>query len=179
MVAAVLVSVSFVRLQAGIGSDPRPQERARALSVREIRLELLLLLAFVVVYREVFETILFLIALWSEGSSLPVIAGGAAGAGALALIASALLRYSQRLPVTQFFSLSSILIAVLAVVLAGKGVAALQEAGLVDTWPMPGVPRVEWLGIYPTRESVFLQAATAAVLLLGFWYTGRTPAADR
>ena len=50
---------------------------------------------------------------------------------------------------------------------------------LCKMWPMPGVPRVEWLGIYPTRESVFLQAATAAVLLLGFWYTGRTPAADR
>jgi len=55
--------------------------------------------------------------------------------------------------VTQFFSLSAILIAVLAVVLAGKGVAALQEASLVDTWPMPGVPRVELLGIYPTREA--------------------------
>jgi hypothetical protein len=55
---------------------------------------------------------------------------------------------------TQFFGLSSILIAMLAVVLAGKGVAALQEAGRVDIWPMPGVPRVEWLGIYPTRERV-------------------------
>lgn len=153
------------------------EKLSRALSARSAWF--LLLLAFVVVYREVFETILFFIALWSEGSSLAVIAGGAAGAGALAGVAWALLRYSRRLPVTQFFSLSSILIAVLAVVLAGKGVAALQEAGLVDVWPMPGVPRVELLGIYPTRESVFVQLATAAVLVVGFWYAGRASAADR
>ncbi len=91
-----------------------------------------------------------------------------ADAGALTIIAWALLRYSRRLPVTRFFSLSAILIAVLAVVLAGKGVSALQEAGLVDTWPMLGVPRIELLGIYPTREGVIVQLVTAAVLLLGF-----------
>lgn len=149
----------------------------RALSARSAWF--LLLLAFVVVYREVFETILFFIALWSEGSRVAVLAGGAAGAGALAIIAWALLRYSRRLPITQFFSMSSILIAALAVVLAGKGVAALQEAGLVDTWPLNGVPRVELLGIYPTRESVIAQVATAAVLLVGFWCTGRASKADR
>jgi high-affinity iron transporter len=180
LAAAVLVSVGLWmhgKAQADVWQRYVREKLSRALSARSAWL--LLLLAFVVVYREVFETILFFIALCSEGSSLPVIAGGVAGAGALAIIAWALLRYSRRLPITQFFSLSSILIAVLAVVLAGKGVAALQEAGLVDTWPMPGVPRVEWLGIYPTRESVFLQAATTAVLVLGFWYTGRTPAANR
>jgi len=104
---------------------------------------------------------------------MPLVAGGAAGAGVLAIVAWVLLRYSRRLPVTQFFSLSAILIAVLAVVLAGKGVVALQEAGLVDTSRMPGIPRVELLGIYPTRESVFVQLATALILILGFWHIGR------
>lgn len=150
------------------------EKLSRALSARSAWF--LLLLAFVVVYREVFETILFFIALWSEGNRVAVLAGGAAGAGALAIVAWALLRYSRRLPITQFFSLSSILIAVLAVVLAGKGVAALQEAGLVDIWPLNGVPRIELLGIYPTRESVIAQVVTAAVLFVGFWYTGRAPA---
>ena len=81
--------------------------------------------------------------------------------------------YSQRLPITRFFSLSSILIAVLAVVLAGKGVAGLQEAGLFDILPLAGLPRVEILGIYPTREGVLAQALTLVVMLAGFWYTGR------
>ena len=35
----------------------------------------LFLLAFVVVYREVFETILFYAALWSQGAHLAIIAG--------------------------------------------------------------------------------------------------------
>ena len=44
-------------------------------------------------------------------------------------IALAMLRLSRTLPITQFFRYSAILIAVLAVVLAGKGIGALQEAG--------------------------------------------------
>lgn len=180
LAAAVLVSVGLWmhgKTRADAWQRYVREKLSRVLSARSGWL--LLLLAFVVVYREVFETILFFIALWSEGSGLAVIAGGVAGASALAILAWALLRYSQRLPVTQFFSLSSILIAVLAVVLAGKGVAALQEAGLVDTWPMRDVPRVELLGIYPTREGIFVQIATAAVLTVGFWYTGRTPRTHR
>jgi high-affinity iron transporter len=177
LAAAVLVSVGLWmhgKAQADTWQRYVREKLSRALSAKSAWL--LLLLAFVVVYREVFETILFFIALWSEGSGPAVLAGGAAGAGGLAIIAWALLRYSRRLPVTQFFSLSSILIAVLAMVLAGKGVAALQEAGLVDTWPLLGVPRIELLGVYPTREGVFVQLATAAVLLIGFWYTGRMSA---
>lgn len=180
LAAAVLVSVGLWmhgKTRADAWQKYVREKLNRALSARSAWL--LLLLAFVVVYREVFETILFFVALWSEGNGLAVIAGAAAGAGTLAILAWALLRYSQRLPVTQFFALSSILIAVLAVILAGKGVAALQEAGLVDTWPVPGIPRLELLGIYPTREGIVIQLATATVLLLGFCYTGRKSTPDR
>ena len=47
------------------------------------------------------------------------------------MIAWAMLRFSRTLPITEFFRYSAILIAILAVVLAGKGVGALQEAGIV------------------------------------------------
>src|SRR3546814_7417328 len=40
-----------------------------------------------------------------------------------------MLRYSRRMPFGTFFAVSAALVAVLAVVLAGKGVAALQGAG--------------------------------------------------
>lgn len=133
----------------------------------------LFLLAFIVVYREVFETILFYAALWSQGARAAMLAGAGVAALCLVLIGWALLSYSKRLPISKFFSYSSILIAVLAVVLAGKGVAALQEAGLLDVLPVAGAPRVELLGLFPTVEGLTAQALTVAAILLGFWLSGR------
>jgi high-affinity iron transporter len=125
-------------------------------------------LAFVAVYRELFETILFYAALSAEGNGGAVIAGAVAGAAALAIIAFVMLRFSQRLPVGKFFTYSSVLIAVLAVVLAGKGVAALQEAGLIGVAPLSHVPRISVLGIFPTGQVIAAQLATLVALIVGF-----------
>ncbi|MEA3000505.1 MAG: high-affinity iron transporter [Sphingomonadales bacterium] len=128
----------------------------------------LFLLAFVAVYREVFETILFFAALSADGRLGALIAGAAAGLGTLALIALLMLRFSRRLPIAKFFSYSSLLIAALAVVLAGKGVAALQEAGLLGVMPVSWAPRISMLGLYPTVQGLVAQAATLAALIVGF-----------
>lgn len=133
----------------------------------------LFFLAFLVVYREVFETILFLVALWSQGGRMGMLAGAGSAVIVLAGIAWLLLNYSRRLPISQFFSLSSILMAILAVVLTGKGVAALQEAGMLGVKPLGGVPRIEILGLYPTVLGVLAQLSALAVLIVGFWYTAR------
>ena len=63
-------------------------------------------------------------------------------------------RYSRRLPIGTFFAYSSILIGILAVVLAGKGISGLQEAGLLDITPLPNLPRIPILGIAPALEPV-------------------------
>ena len=126
------------------------------------------LLAFVVVYREVFETILFYAAIWSQGGHLGMLAGALTAVAILAVVAWALLAYSKRLPIGRFFSLSSILMAILSVVLVGKGVAALQEAGWLDVHPLAWVPRIEILGLYPTVEGVAVQLLTIAILVVGF-----------
>jgi len=125
-------------------------------------------LAFIAVYRELFETILFYAALSAEGNPAAVIAGAIAGAAALAVVAFVMLRFSQKLPVGKFFTYSSVLIAVLAVVLAGKGVAALQEAGLIGVAPLSHVPRISLLGIFPTGQVIAAQVLTLIALLIGF-----------
>ena len=130
-------------------------------------------LAFVVVYREVFETILFYVALWSQGAHMAILTGAAAAILTLSLIGWALLNYSKRLPLSQFFSYSAILIAGLAVVLAGKGVAALQEAGLLNIHPVSGVPRIELLGLYGSWEGLIAQTLTLAVIVIGFLMNSR------
>ncbi|MHA3795607.1 FTR1 family protein (plasmid) [Rhizorhabdus wittichii] len=125
-------------------------------------------LAFVVVYREVFETILFYAALWAQGNGGALLAGAGAAVLLLAVIAWAMLRYSRQLPVAQFFSYSSWLMAALTVVLAGKGVAALQEAGIIDIAPLAAAPRLSMLGIFPTWQSILTQLAMAAAIFIGF-----------
>ncbi len=134
-------------------------------------------LAFITVYREVFETILFYIALWTRGNGGSILAGLIAGIVVLAIIAAVLLRTSRRLPIAQFFGWSSLLIAALAVVLAGKGFAALQEAGLVPAIAVNG-PRVEALGVYPSMLPLAAQAFVLVVAVAGYlWNTRGTPTA--
>lgn len=129
-------------------------------------------LAFVAVYREVFETVLFYAALWTEGNGLPLLGGLGTGAAVLALLAVILLRTSARLPIGQFFAASSLLVAVLAVVLAGKGVAGLQEAGLMHVSPV-AIPRIDLLGIYPSLQTLTAQFAVLASAAVSFMFNRR------
>ena len=131
-------------------------------------------LAFVVVYREVFETILFFAAMSNGAGAHAIIGGALGGAAILGVIAWAMLQYSRRLPITAFFRYSSALIALLAVVLAGKGIAAVQEAGLVNITPLASIPRIDLLGVYPSIQTVSGQLLIAAALALGFWFNGRS-----
>ncbi len=130
-------------------------------------------LAFIAVYREVFETILFYAAMWNEQDGNAILAGLFTGCAVLAATAFALLRFSMRLPIGKFFSVSSMLIAVLAVVLVGKGVAALQEAGWIAQ-SLISMPRVEWLGLYPSWQSVLAQIGIAAASIIGFVINARS-----
>jgi len=125
-------------------------------------------LAFIVVYREVFETILFYAALWTPDNGATIVAGALSAMALLALISWAMLRYSAKLPITEFFRYSAILIAILTVVLAGKGVGALQEAGILSITPLAAVPRITMLGLFPTLESVGTQIVTLAAVIMGF-----------
>ena len=133
-------------------------------------------LAFVAVYREVFETIIFYAALGAQGQGVAMVGGIAAAVAVLAAIAWALLRLSARLPIAKFFQYSAVLIAVLAVVLAGKGMAALQEGGLIGVTPLAWVPRSAVLGLFPTLETFVVQLVMIALLAAGWLYTRRKTA---
>ncbi|QJR15156.1 cytochrome c/FTR1 family iron permease [Usitatibacter palustris] len=134
----------------------------------------LALMAFLAVYREVFETVLFYEALWTQASDPAAIGiGFVAAAITLAAITWAILRYSLRLPLGLFFGASGILLAILAVVLAGNGVAALQEAGLVPVTPVDFVT-IGWLGIHPNGQSLGLQAVLL-VVVFALFRRGRLP----
>lgn len=171
--AAVLLSVGVWMHQKSLAGRWQQYLHAKMSAALTRRSALFLFsLAFVAVYREVFETILFFIAMWSEQASSAILAGLAVGSLVLAGVAVWMLRLSRRLPIAQFFSVSSLLIAVLAVVLVGKGIAALQEAGWVAQ-AVVAAPRIEWLGVYPSWQTMLAQVAVAGVAILGFLFNTR------
>ncbi len=166
--AVVLLSVGLWMHQKSVGGRWQAylkEKMAAALNRRSAWF--LFALAFVAVYREVFETILFFAALWNEGQATWLLAGIAGGVVVLAAIAWVLLRTSRHLPIGTFFSASSALIALLAIVLTGKGVAALQEAGWVSVSIVP-LPRIELLGVFPTWQTLAAQAVVIVLISIGY-----------
>lgn len=130
-------------------------------------------LSFIAVYREVFETILFYQALWVQADGPAqgmLISGFGSGVVVLAILSWLILRYSTRLPLRQFFSATSIFMFILAIVFAGKGIAALQEAGKLPIDPV-SFPRIDLLGIYPNMQGLALQGALLALAVLILWNT--------
>ena len=116
-------------------------------------------LAFIAVYREAFETILFYQALWaqtSEPGQSMAFAGFLTAAGLLVILGWLIMRYSVRLPLRQFFAVTGGLMFILAIIFAGKGIAALQEAGMIPHNPVNFI-HVDLLGIYPNLQGLLVQ----------------------
>jgi high-affinity iron transporter len=131
--------------------------------------------AFLAVYREGFETVLFYKALFltagPTGGTMPILAGILLGALVMAGVYVAISRFGLRLPLKPFFGVTSAFLYYMAFVFAGKGVAELQEGGFVPTTIIPGAPRIPALGIYPTVESLLIQGILLALLFLALVWT--------
>lgn len=135
--------------------------------------------SFVAVYREVFETILFYRALDAQTSTVgsgAVYAGAATAALLLIGAVWGMFKLGMRIPLRQFFGISAGVMIALAVIFAGKGVAALQEAGKLPVSPL-NLPQIDLLGIYPTVQTLLAQALfvglTVAVIVYNRWNSGR------
>jgi high-affinity iron transporter len=130
--------------------------------------------AFLAVYREGFETVLFYKALavsGGAGSWVPVLIGILVGAAVLAGVYVAIHRFGVRLPLKPLFGVTSALLYYMAFVFAGKGIAELQESGLLPLTPLAWAPRVPSMGIYPTAESLGLQAVLLLLAVLALVWT--------
>lgn len=128
----------------------------------------LAVVAFMGVFREAFETILFLRALQIESNGQDLaLTLGVLSAFLVVLVASgAAVRYSARLPLKQLFSLSSGMMLFLALILIGKAVHAFQEAGVLNSTAIQGAIRIEWLGLFPSLESLIPQSVLLIIVLI-------------
>jgi len=129
---------------------------------------------FMVVFREVFESILFLQAIkldTQSGSQSSIGLGVLAAFGLIALIAFLFLKYSRKIPIRQLFRYSSWVIILLALILTGKGTHSLQEAGWLSVTGFLGFTNIDWLGVYPTVETLTSQIALLSLMLVLYHFS--------
>src|SRR2546422_6659951 len=125
--------------------------------------------AFLAVYREGFETILFYKALLTSATgagTAAVLAGVVEASIALVGVFVAINRFGVKVPLKPFFAVTSAMLYYMAFVFAGKGIADLQESGILGTSVVEWAPRIPVLGIYPTVQSLSLQFLLIVLLLV-------------
>lgn len=135
--------------------------------------------AFLAVFREGAETILFYQALMSDARDhMDMVWYGIAAASACLAVLFVIIRYgSLKLPLRPFFIGTSILMYIMSIAFAGGGVKELQEADMVSVTPVPGMFSIDLLGVYPTVETLAPQVVLLVVAVFSFCYYRRKSAA--
>ena len=128
--------------------------------------------AFLSVFREGAEVVLFYQPMLNEGNPSMVWVGFATGCVLLVFVYLAITKLSIRLPIKVFFTATSILMAVMCVSFLGGGIKELAEGNVFDlTMNVPAIPEndvIQIFGIYPWLETLVPQLILGIVLLVTF-----------
>jgi high-affinity iron transporter len=140
--------------------------------------------AFLAVFREGAETILFYQALLASTETYINMIWLGLGIGIIALVIIYILIrvLSIRLPLKPFFLGTSVLLFVMSITFVGNGIKELQEGNVIGVTPVSGIGSVDILGFYPTLETLIPQLAFLAITAATFiiqirrWKGNKTPA---
>ena len=130
--------------------------------------------AFLAVYREGFETVLFYKALYVTGGTdgaAPITAGIVGGLALLVAVFIGIERFGLKIPMRPFFAATGATLSFMAFVFAGDGVKELQEGGYIGSTMLSWAPRAEFFGIYPTLESLAVQAVILLAIVFAMVWT--------
>jgi high-affinity iron transporter len=126
-------------------------------------------LGFTSVYREGFETALFLQALVLDAGAGTVLLGTAVGFAAVLLVGWLVFHVQLRLPQKKMLIVTGILIGGVLLMMVGTTTHVLQVIGWLPIHAIPELPLPYWTGIwfglYPTLEGLGLQAAAATFVI--------------
>ena len=128
--------------------------------------------AFLAVFREGAETILFYQAMLAEAKEHinMVWYGLGLGCFVLAFIFSVIRFCTIKLPIKPFFIGTSALMYIMAIAFAGGGVKELQEADIIPVTPVDFVHSFGILGIYPTVETLVPQLFMVLIVVISVVY---------
>ena len=128
----------------------------------------LYLLGFSSVFREGFETVLFLQSLQLSSGTGIVLGGVFFGLLATAIVGYATFALERKLPYKRLLIVTGVLISLVLIVLVGNTVRTLQGVGWVPITPLDiefPLWMGTWLGIFPTVESLVAQGAAFAFVI--------------
>jgi high-affinity iron transporter len=126
------------------------------------------LLGFSTVYREGFETVLFLQALELNSGLVVVLEGVLLGGLAVAAVAVATFVLQRKLPYKKMLIVTGVLLTLVLVIMVGKTVRTMQGVGWVPITPIDiELPYWTglWLGTFPTVETTVAQVAAACFVI--------------
>jgi high-affinity iron transporter len=133
----------------------------------------LFILGFTSVYREAFETALFLQPLMLTAGDGVVLQGLLIGLLGVLAVAVVVFLLHNRLPYKRLLTVTGVLITLVLVSLVGNTVYAVQVVGWMPISPVGTVfiPRwmEEWFGVYPTWQGIILQIGSV-MLVVGSYF---------
>ncbi len=129
----------------------------------------LVALGFSSVYREGFETVLFLQALTLEAGAWTVLQGVMLGLAGVVGVFFLVIALERRLPHKKMLIATGVLITWVLVILVGQTVQTMQKVGWLAVSPIEGLELPywagAWLGLYPTWQGLGAQLAALAFVL--------------
>jgi high-affinity iron transporter len=120
-------------------------------------------LAFLAVFREGTETVLFYIGMASQIKLQSLLLGFIIGVALLGILAYLMIFVGLKLPLRPFFIVSSIIVFYLCIKFTGMGIHSLQLVGLIPTTNSEDIPSMKFFALYPSWESTIPQL----ILVLG------------
>jgi len=131
------------------------------------------MVAFLAVYREGFETVLFYKALYlySGEVSNGIVPGFLVGCVFLSIMFFLINKIGVKVPIKWFFGFTSVLLYFMAFTFMGKGLHELQMGEALSLTAAEFAPEIPWLGMYPTWETFIGQAILLVIFVSGVLYT--------
>ena len=132
----------------------------------------LLGVGFLTVYREGFETTIFMQSLVLEGSTTSVLAGALAGFLFIGAIGTLIMVFGAKLPYRKLLVCTGVLVVSIMVTFLGSAVRLFQTVSWLPVHPLPGLSLPNWLGVwlglYPSWEGLLIPPL-ALVYVGGAW----------
>jgi high-affinity iron transporter len=133
------------------------------------------LLGLTSVYREGFETVLFLQSLQVSAGTATVVEGAALGLALTFAVGAVTFLLQRKLPYKRMLVVTGVLIGFVLVVMVGQTARTMQGVGWLPISPIGAEPPYwlgVWFGVYPTWETIGAQLV-AAVFVLGSYFVAQ------